>query len=399
MQAAQLWLRALRKAVWIEQTLHHFAFFLSQCHLRISFIHLSTLEENVDLEVVTGDLAAVAQKLATHGVATLGSGGLDDICQRCTGTATELLTALEGFRVSGQKSRVKNARKALKVIWGKRRVDEMKTRLEGYRDEIQFHVLVELKCDIDVKATRQCERFDTLDAHAKAIFEAISQQQDSVKEAVQIESLKSDDRHTNTVTTIVAKQEEVYGEISRKIDEAGELAVQAVIASGESVHNLISSEGSRLDERHRETTEKIVAKQTESHTEVIETLQSLDSTSRTEQESTRRDVEELKKAMKQIEEDMKRRDAELKELLQALSRTHNDLERKGLRERSNAVTVALVALMTIYETLQVFCSTSVQDLDAKKLYLANAASLASPHETYIDLCKHQDPRCEIQHPA
>jgi hypothetical protein len=100
------------------------------------------LEENVDLEVVTGDLAAVAQKLATHGAATLGSDGLDDICQRCTGTATELLTALEGFRVSGQKSRVKSVRKALKAIWGKRRVGEMRTRLEGYRDEIQFHVLV-----------------------------------------------------------------------------------------------------------------------------------------------------------------------------------------------------------------------------------------------------------------
>jgi hypothetical protein len=210
------------------------------------------------------------------------------------------------------------------------------------------------RCDIDVKATRQCERFDTLDAHAKAIFEAISQQQESMKDAVQIESLKSDDRHTNTVTTIVAKQEEVYGEISRKLDEAGELTVQAVIANGESVHNLISSEGSRSDEKHRETTEIIVTKQTESHTEVIETLQSLDSTSRTEQEATRREVEELKKAMKQIEEDMKRRDAELKELLQALSRTRNDLERKGLRERSNAVTVALVALMTIHETLKVF---------------------------------------------
>ncbi|PMD38004.1 hypothetical protein L207DRAFT_59761 [Hyaloscypha variabilis F] len=349
-----LWLRALRKAVWMEQTLHHFAFFLSQ-----------SLEENVDLEVVTGDLAAVAQKLATHGAATLGSDGLDDICQRCTGTATELLTALEGFRVSGQKSRVKSVRKALKAIWGKRRVGEMRTRLEGYRDEIQFHVLVKLKYGFDVEATRQCERFDTLDAHAKAIFEAISQQQESIKDAIQIESLKSDDRHTNTITTIVAKQEEVYGEISRKLDETGELTLQAVIANGESVHNLISSEGSRSDERHRETTEIIVTKQTESHTEVIETLQSLDSTSRTEQEATRREVEELKKAMKQIEEDMKRRDEELKELLQALSRTQNDLERKGLRERSNAVTVALVALMTIHETLQVWYSTSAQDLNAK----------------------------------
>ena len=101
------------------------------------------LEENVDLEVVTGDLAAITQKLEAHSVATIGRDGLD--CQRCSEAAIELLTALERFKVSGQNSRVKSARKALKAIWGKRRVDEMRTRLEGYRDEIQFHVLVELK--------------------------------------------------------------------------------------------------------------------------------------------------------------------------------------------------------------------------------------------------------------
>src|SRR5438045_1465301 len=97
-----------------------------------------------------------------------------------------------------------------------------------------------------------------------------------------------------------------------------------------------------------------MVKQDETHTEVIEALQSLDSSSRAEQEATRRELEQLKQALAQIKQQMKRRDEELKELLKALSRNHNKRERKALRERSNAVTVALYALSTIYETLQVF---------------------------------------------
>jgi hypothetical protein len=111
-------------------------------------IHRSTdgaLRENIDLEVVTKDLAIIASQLEGSGNATTGSGSLDDICRRCTVAAKELLTALEGLKLPGQKNRMKSARQGLKAIWGKKGVEEMKTRLEGYRNELQFHVLVDLK--------------------------------------------------------------------------------------------------------------------------------------------------------------------------------------------------------------------------------------------------------------
>lgn len=103
------------------------------------------LGENVDLELLTADLAAVTKKLEIPGSRTTGIDGLDDICRRCTEAASELLAALEWMKITGQKSRVKSTRKALKAMWGKRRVEEMKMRLEGYRDDIQFHVLFDLK--------------------------------------------------------------------------------------------------------------------------------------------------------------------------------------------------------------------------------------------------------------
>jgi hypothetical protein len=94
------------------------------------------LEENVDLEVVTADLVAVTKKLKTPDGGTTGNIGLDDICMRCCEAANDLLSALAGLKLSAQKTRVNSAREALKAIWGKRRVEEMKTRLEGYRDEM-----------------------------------------------------------------------------------------------------------------------------------------------------------------------------------------------------------------------------------------------------------------------
>lgn len=210
------------------------------------------------------------------------------------------------------------------------------------------------RLDIDAESTRQLERFDTLDEQAKSILATISKQQQSIEEAIQIESVKSDDRHTQTVSTIVTKQEEGRLDIIQTANENRELIVEAVAANGDSIHSLVSAESSRSDERHRETTDTIVAKHDETHTEVIESLQSLDATARAEQESTRRELEQLKQAMAQIEQDMKRRDEELKRLLMKLGHTHNSVKRKALQERSNAVTVALCALITIYECLQVF---------------------------------------------
>lgn len=103
------------------------------------------LEENIDIEVLTADITAVTTKLNTFGTQTSGHNGLDDICKRCTTAANNLLAALNDLKVQGQKSKIKSVRKALKHQWGKHNVDEMRSNLEGFRDEIQFHVLVDLK--------------------------------------------------------------------------------------------------------------------------------------------------------------------------------------------------------------------------------------------------------------
>jgi hypothetical protein len=57
--------------------------------------------------------------------------------------------------------------------------------------------------------------------------------------------------------------------------------------------------------------------------------------------------------MVQIEQDMKRRDEELTVLLLALREARTVKERQKLQERTNAVTTAIYALVTMNQSLQV----------------------------------------------
>jgi hypothetical protein len=103
------------------------------------------LVEHLEIGVLTEDIAAVAAKLAASAGAATGNDSLDSICEQCTIVAKELSDALKEMKAGGKKSRFKSARKALKAMWGKKRVEDTKRRLEGYRNQIHFHVLVDLK--------------------------------------------------------------------------------------------------------------------------------------------------------------------------------------------------------------------------------------------------------------
>ena len=104
-----------------------------------------TLQENIDIEAIAEDLAAVTKELELSSVTPTSNSNLDDVCVRCKKTEADLLSALKALKVEGERSKVKSVRQALKAILGKKGVEEMKTRLEGFRDEMQFHVLVGLK--------------------------------------------------------------------------------------------------------------------------------------------------------------------------------------------------------------------------------------------------------------
>jgi hypothetical protein len=110
-------------------------------------IHSSStgaLLEHVDLKLLTEDIIVVTEKLLVANGRRTGNGSLDMICERCIEAAKELLGALNRMRVH-EKSKWKSVRQALKATWGKTRVEELRKRLEEWKDEVQFHVLVDLR--------------------------------------------------------------------------------------------------------------------------------------------------------------------------------------------------------------------------------------------------------------
>jgi uncharacterized protein (DUF3084 family) len=145
---------------------------------------------------------------------------------------------------------------------------------------------------------KQSERYSNLNTHTKTLLDTLIKHHGSVEERIQLESVKSDERHKKTTVAIVNKQEETQLEVAKA-------------------------------------------------------LEALDATSHAEHEATHCQLEQMKQAMANIEQDMAQRDKELKGLLAALSQAHTERERKKLQEKSNAVTAAIFDLVTVSESLQV----------------------------------------------
>ncbi|KAN0112459.1 hypothetical protein V8E51_005410 [Hyaloscypha variabilis] len=313
------------------------------------------LVEHIEIGVLTEDISAVAVKLAASAGAATGNDRLDCICEQCTIVAKELSEALKEMKADGKKSRIKSARKALKAMWGKKRVEDMKRRLEGYRDEIQFHVLVDLKCHIDVTSTEQSARFDSLDGHAKMLFEVLSENHYSLRDTMTSESAKSAERHLQTKTTILLKQEEIQAEFISAIsslEDQSRSASEAILENTGSLYHSVLVESARADERHEQTTSTIVSTQKEAHMDVKQALESMDAALRSEHDTLRREFGEVMQAMLKLRQEILRENNKLKELVIQAIGARSEKERDSVQEQSNAVTFVLYNLMTLYQSLQ-----------------------------------------------
>lgn len=110
------------------------------------------LEENLDLEIVTSDLLVMQTKLKS----TLLSSNhtqlvLDDVkafntlSESCAGLAEKLLERLNMVKVQRRFRRWKSLRQALKIVWSKQDIENMKNILQSFRSEMQTHLLISLR--------------------------------------------------------------------------------------------------------------------------------------------------------------------------------------------------------------------------------------------------------------
>jgi hypothetical protein len=87
--------------------------------------------------------------------------------------------------------------------------------------------------------------------------------------------------------------------------------------------------------------------------DIIGTMESMNKDIQAEHETTRSQITELKEALSQLSQQIKQRDRDLQDLLAAFNRTRSKKKRKQLKEQTDAITAALLALQTAYKSLQV----------------------------------------------
>jgi hypothetical protein len=188
------------------------------------------------------------------------------------------------------------------------------------------------------------------------LFDELSENHYSLHDTMTSESAKSAERHAQTTTTILLKQEETQAELISALDpleDQSRSISEAILENTGSLYDSILVESARADERHEQTTNTIVSAQKETHMDVKQALESMDAALRSEHDTLLREFGEVMQVMLRLRKDILREDNKLKVLVIKAIETQNEKERTQVQEQSNAVTFVLCNLMTVYQSLQV----------------------------------------------
>ena len=110
-----------------------------------------TLAEYVDKEVAVSHLNHLNENLqdSIGGISTRRIAKRDralyDLCSKCRNAGNELLDHLVALKVDGSHRKWKSFRQALKSVWSEDALNDMEKRLATFREEIEFHILVDLR--------------------------------------------------------------------------------------------------------------------------------------------------------------------------------------------------------------------------------------------------------------
>ena len=106
--------------------------------------------------------------------ADVSSSGLRTLVKQCVKIADELTTQLDKLRACpSQKSRWRTFERTMKVFWSGSKIDAIAKRLEGLRNEVDFHLMVMINQNVDTTRIRMDERFMQLDQRSQKIIQQI----------------------------------------------------------------------------------------------------------------------------------------------------------------------------------------------------------------------------------
>lgn len=99
-----------------------------------------------NLNSITKDLSRCLKRLQDESLenSTSGDTSLLQLAQECQKTAQDLETQLDRLRPA-EKGKIEATRRAWKAIWSENHIIRLQQRLEGFRSQLNLHLLADLR--------------------------------------------------------------------------------------------------------------------------------------------------------------------------------------------------------------------------------------------------------------
>ncbi|KAI4921490.1 hypothetical protein J4E85_008835 [Alternaria conjuncta] len=175
--------------------------------------------QNLDLERVVEDFTALNERItscarpnpASSGPLAQDSQALEDLAAECTKIAQELIATLESLQCSKDAARYKTILSALKASWKAKKIEDIKSRLQMMRDELQFRILVSIRDD-QLQGLDQTSRTAMLSIveSNKQLGTTITSQTEKIIQRQEVDRSLASTRHKEVLHTIAKQRLKKY---------------------------------------------------------------------------------------------------------------------------------------------------------------------------------------------
>lgn len=234
-----------------------FVDFASKILAKGAEIHRSldgSLRENVEVESIARDFMKLNYRLieslphdddgptacrSSNKELSIDEQALQSLAQACSNIANELLEKLEKLKLRGDKKRWKSLYKALKSVWNKSELDDLLERLSRYREELELHLLVNIKsvfdmhllsssdtdslrAQIDVKAFNEAEIFEKMDRSAQLIITYMAENQNNISAQLAMQNKMISRFQESSLMKMDQQHERTRAELRATLERLGE---------------------------------------------------------------------------------------------------------------------------------------------------------------------------------
>jgi hypothetical protein len=145
---------------------------------------------------------------------------LENLAAECTNIAQELIAVLDSLRCSKGAARYKTILSALRTAWSANKIEDIKSRLQTMRDELQFRILISIRDD-QLQGLDETSRkaVQTVVESNKELFTTITSQTENIMKRQDADSSLASMRHNEVLHAITNQKIEKYSvqDVTRKI--------------------------------------------------------------------------------------------------------------------------------------------------------------------------------------